>query len=283
MKIKSVTRLISILLLTTPLTSEAQTVTLGITGLGTEVKGEVAPGATCLTGTGAGTSRTCTYGGWRSDFTPLVGIATHACSCNTGYTFISISPGETCTYGGIQPVLVLPNGSTSNQSTHCFPGNTGPQGDSALVGEIIDATGTIIPGSRKGRKHELNTPNIGWDIIIWSEQDHAYWPVNPKTGDIWPETTVGIEIGQGVYHLNNTCEGPLYVPYTPDNRVVWDATGTIPYKAGGSYPSISSEVCSSFVYGYCYIQLCPGDMLLAIEAEYPPSLNSFTPPFKGGQ
>lgn len=189
--------------------------------------------------------------------------------CTVQNTLTAEPAGSNCPYGGTRQRCQASTGPATD-TYFCFQ----------QTGDIVDATGAVVPGSRPGRRHEPTYEDSGWDVLVWSAADGAYWPVDPFTGAVWPEYGNNVAYAQNVWHLGYDCTGPTYVANGSDNRVVWDAYG-VAYKAGTEVVTPSSWAsCSVDTGWWCWSQTCPGAMVEAEPATNPPSLSGFVAPFR---
>lgn len=96
----------------------------------------IAAGANCVDTTGRGTIN-CALGGFAQESVTILtqAVAGRFCECNTSNVPVAITAGTNgCDYGGWRPVQYNANGTTTNGSVFCYPGNTGPQGPVGATG-----------------------------------------------------------------------------------------------------------------------------------------------------
>lgn len=153
----------------------------------------------------------------------------------------TITPGETCTYGGIF-ISRTPDGESPETSNYCFTGHS-------RIG-YRDSNGIPLPGTFKVG----DLFNGIKEALYWSEEDLAWWPINPVTG------LVRFTSLDSMYFGTEDCTGDYLLDYTPDNRVRFAYVDFVNWteQFWVAVESVEPEVCSSNAFGSeCTQMICP--------------------------
>jgi hypothetical protein len=194
---------------------------------------------------------------------------------------VTLSPGATCTYGGISvsndPLL----GATVT-GNFCFPGNTGPTGATGATGptgatgatgapglafEFVDDEGDAVP----------NTTLFGVDPVYIDAQ-YRIWDLDPQLGLIDEAKCV---TNQPVYYSNFSCTGTPFTALTTDGRISCRLD-----KVGDAYwwEPIGSRANISYPYSWngtsCAQHYDPSPKMLLADVGYPADLSSYSAPFR---
>ena len=134
--------------------------------------------------------------------------------CTAQNELTSISPGATCTYGGLRHVCQPLLGSVTN-TDFCFPGNTGPTGATGTTGATgsTGATGAAGQDASGVRWRDANGVLVD-DVYAFASRTSndgqprywtgdAFWPVFSASG----LSTLEAASATLLYYQNSSCTG----------------------------------------------------------------------------
>jgi hypothetical protein len=213
---------------------------------------------------------------------------TNLLSCTLQSSLSYVSPGGTCTYGGL--AVTCKTLLSTTVTNYCFPGNTGPAGAMGGTG----ATGTQGPQGVAGSTGAQGAPGIDGASIAYLDNSgnvatnvfdfsaspyywdgYGFWGLEANTGNLQSLSPFWL-----LYYANASCSGQAYATPGPVNiaQLSYGTGGASVYWTPGPTTSPPTQ-CYRWT-GSCAAVGCPTSVTLANVRSVPSVIGTWSAPLR---